>query len=149
MANGTLFQTSALSPRDIKNIIDFSGWKPEERIIYIAQQRKIIIRASEENWENPDENENSIFKYKQTINRDLNGLQQSSILFVDLDTDSSNFNIDNFDLIKDSWNLIDRAVCNTNGSITFYIYTDALPAVDIPISVTFLQPIIEGAIDIP
>lgn len=147
MANGTLFQTSALSPADVQRIINYSGWKPQTKMMYIAQQRKITILASEENWETPNENESSIFKYKQTItDRDLNGLN-NTILLVDLDTDSLNFNIDNFDLIKDSWSLIDRAVCETNGSITFYIYTDALPSVDIPIIATFLQPVIEGLVE--
>lgn len=131
MASRTLFQTSALSQQDIKNILTYAGARPKN---YILGQGHFTLSANE--WRKSSESELGIFRYE--LNTEL-GINEDQVFFADLSTDDpSNYNSNNFELINEGWNLISGAKCERNNTITFYIYDDAKPEVDIPITISYM-----------
>lgn len=82
--------------------------------------------------------ETKLYVYSQTV--ECKGIKESSKFFVDLAIDKYN-DIEDIFTVQDEWALISRVISNgtkeTDGTLTFYIYEDSVPTLDLHVRVRF------------
>ena len=82
--------------------------------------------------------ETKLYIYSQTV--ECKGIKESSKFFVDLAIDKYD-DIEDIFTVQEEWALISRVISNgteeTNGTLTFYIYEDSVPTLDLHVRVRF------------
>lgn len=135
----------------IEPLLRTSNWEPLQDVEIILYkgiiEPELDTGEGTEDTPEPEEeingwirntDENQLYIYSQQV--ECKGIKESSKFFVDLAIDKYD-DIEDIFTIQDEWALISRVISNgtkeTDGTLTFYIYEDSVPTLDLHVRVRF------------